>query len=211
MAIKMRGNLNFSNYKKIDRTQIRYKNVLDYLLRDQIKILNKDLSYRNILQDGKLRRKSLFDVVFTIRPTELSKEYTLLLVYKEESVPIIYVLSPNLQEESNGIKIPHLYCQKTLRLCLYYPNNKEFLLDDYIAEQVIPWIKLWLYNYEVWLYTKKWLGGGIHPGDEQDTEAKQKIKKKKNSKLKKCVNHNDYLSIANNIYFAKKKAINEMV
>jgi hypothetical protein len=206
----MFSSINFANEKKIDRTPIRYKNFLNYLLTDEIKMLGHEIFYSNIFQEGRLRRKALFYIVFEIQPTPSSNVYTLLLVYKERGIPYIYILNPNLQEESNGLTIPHLYDQKRLRLCLYYPNYNEFESNDYIAEQIIPWIKLWLFHYEVWLYTKEWLGGGIHPGDEKDTEAKQQIKKKKQFKSKKYIDENEYISIANNIYFEVKKALNEV-
>ena len=206
----MFSNVNFANEKKIDRTSIRYKFFLDYLMADEIKTLSHEIFYSNIFQEGRLRRKALFYVVFEIQPTPLSKVYTLLLVYKERGIPYVYVLSPNLKQESGILTIPHLYDSNKLRLCLYYPSYNEFKSNDYIGEQVVPWIKLWLYHYEVWLYTEEWLGGGIHPGDGKDTEAKQKIKKKKQSKLKKHIDENEYISIANNIYFEVKKALNEI-
>lgn len=204
----MFSNINFANEKKIDRTPIRYKNFLDYLMSDEIRILGHEIFYSNIFQEGRLRKKALFYVVFEIRPTPLSKVYTLLLVYKEKGIPYIYILNPNLQEESNGLIIPHLYDQKRLRLCLYYSNYNEFESNDYIAEQIIPWIKLWLFHYEVWLYTKEWLGGGIHPNDERDIEAKEKNKKP--TKTKKHLNKNEYIFVANNIYFELKKALYEI-
>lgn len=206
----MFSNINFVNEKKIDRTPIRYKKFLNYLMSDEIKILQHEIFYSNIFQEGRLKRKALFYVVFEIRPTQSSKIYTLLLVYKERGIPYIYILNPNLREESNGLIIPHLYDQKRLRLCLYYPNYSEFESNDYIAEQIIPWIKLWLFHYEVWLYTKEWLGGGIHVGDEKDIEANQKRKKKKETKSKKYIDENEYISIGNNIYFEVKKALNEV-
>jgi len=201
---------NFANEKKIDRTPIRYKYFLDYLKTDNIKILDNQIFYEEFLQEGKKRNKRLFYIVFETRPTPSSKMYTLLLVYKEKGIPHIYVLNPKLQEESGEFNIPHLYDQKKLRLCLYYPNYNEYSFNDYIAEQIIPWTKLWLFHYEVWLYTKEWLGGGIHPGDEKDTEAKQKIKKKKHSRPKRNIDENEYIAIANNIYFKVKKALNEV-
>lgn len=206
----MFSSINFANEKKIDRTPIRYKNFLEYLIVDEIKIISHQIFYSNIFQDGRLRRKLLFYVVFKIQPTPSSKEYTLLVVYKERGIPYIYILNPNLQEESNRLEIPHLYDQKRLRLCLYYPNYNEFESNDYIAEQIVPWIKLWLFHYEVWLYTKEWLGGGIHVNDEKDIEANQKRKKKKETKSKKHINENEYISIGNNIYFEVKKALNEV-
>ena len=206
----MFSSINFANKKKVDKTPLRYRKFLEYLKTDEIKILENKFSYLDIQQEGRLRRKALFYVVFEIQPTPLSKVYTLLLVYKERGIPYVYVLSPNLQQESGILTIPHLYDSNKLRLCLYYPSYNEFESNDYIAEQVVPWIKLWLYHYEVWLYTKEWLGGGIHPGDEKDTEAKEKIRKKKQSKSKKYIDENEYISIANNIYFEVKKALNDV-
>ncbi len=212
-------NVNYVNEKKIDKTPLRCKNFMEYLVKDNIKVLANNIFSTKVYQDGKLKRKSIFYIMFEIQPTSSSMTYTLLFVYKERGTPYIYVLNPNLYEFcEKGIKIPHLYDHKRLRLCLYYPAYSEYEGNDYIAEQIIPWTKLWLYHYEVWLYTKEWLGGGIHPGDEKDINVKEKQEKKrvltsfKNKKTKqmKKTNEYSYLSISNNIYFEAKKALNEV-
>lgn len=33
----------------------------------------------------------------------------------------------------------------------------------YLNATIIPWTSEWLFNYEVWLATGEWRGGGMHP------------------------------------------------
>lgn len=203
---------NFINEKKIDRTPIRYKNIINYLEKENTDILEHKIFSSKVFEEGRLKKKTLFYIVFNLQPTTSSIFYTLLLVYKERGIPYIYVVSPNLNSINNDkSKIPHLYDYKRFRLCLYYPYYDEYKQNDYIAEQVIPWTKLWLFHYELWLCTKEWFGGGIHPGDDEDIEVRGKLPKKKfgEQSKKKMKNINEFESIANNIYIKVKKALNE--
>jgi len=95
------------------------------------------------------------------RPTPRSLNYSFKLEYSIKGGPRVYILSPPLIRNGKNEKIPHMYEQK--RLCLYFPKYQEFTSRKYLAETIIPWISLWLYYYETWHQTGKWLGGGIHP------------------------------------------------
>lgn len=97
----------------------------------------------------------------SIQPTERSVVYCIKIRYQMNGVPQIYVLSPPLQKNEKGEDIPHMYSQK--RLCLYRPKYGEFKHSDLICDTIIPWTSLWLYHYEIWHITGKWLGGGDHP------------------------------------------------
>jgi hypothetical protein len=70
-----------------------------------------------------------------------------------------------------------MYFQK--HLCLYQPKYREFRSSDFISDTIIPWISLWLYYYEKWHVTGKWLGGGEHPN----------LKKKKKYRLRSRLNY----------------------
>ena len=38
-----------------------------------------------------------------------------------------------------------------------------------LAKTTVPWASRWLYYYELWLVTGKWLGGGIaHSTNDKD-------------------------------------------
>lgn len=97
-----------------------------------------------------------------LSPTPLSQEYIIEVVYKVGLSPKIYVKEPQLIIPA-GKKLPHVYCQKEKRLCLYYPRGKsEWNESMSLARTILPWASEWLFYYEIWLSTGEWLGGGIH-------------------------------------------------
>ncbi len=96
-----------------------------------------------------------------IKPTARSQIYEVEIGYCYKKPPDIRVLSPSLIKNFQGAEIPHVYPGN--RLCLYQPKYHEFKYTDTIAQTIIPWTSLWLYYYELWHITGKWLGGGEHP------------------------------------------------
>lgn len=96
-----------------------------------------------------------------VKPTNLSISYLIKISYRFGKQPEVEVLSPKLKENSKGEKIPHIYPQK--KLCLFYPKFDEWTNYHLISETIIPWTSLWLFYYERWHISGKWLGGGIHP------------------------------------------------
>ena len=90
--------------------------------------------------------------------------------------PQVLVRSPVLERhpEYDEGPIPHVYLNKSEPdyplLCLFDPDVPEWTIEDLIAETTVPWTERWLVNYEFWLATGVWRGGGRHV--EHD-EAKQ--------------------------------------
>lgn len=95
-----------------------------------------------------------------IQPTTASMTYTVRVEYELGKPPAVFVESPAL-ERREGEKIPHLYSEE--RLCLYLPGAGEWKSDLPIATTIILWTYVWLYHYEVWHVTGRWLGGGHEP------------------------------------------------
>lgn len=94
----------------------------------------------------------------TLQPRQFSQRYRVLVRYKLSSYPTVKIVSPAL-----AAKAPHLW--KDGSLCLYYPKEKPWQKDMLIAKTIIPWTALWLYYYELWLDTGKWLGPSSHARD----------------------------------------------
>jgi hypothetical protein len=121
--------------------------------------------FSRVLESGKLI------LTGSIKPTPLSVSYEIKIMYEKKGTPKVWVTSPKL-ERYNNEKIPHMYNQK--RLCLFYPKAKEWNRTMWISQTIIPWTSLWLYYYEIWLITGKWLGGGIHisprEGEKEDVQ-----------------------------------------
>lgn len=86
-----------------------------------------------------------------LQPTPESEIYTIKIVYNNHSLPDVFVLNPNLLDSA-----PHTYPDKSL--CLYYPRDKSYNFDSFIAETIIPWTAEWLYFYEGWVNEGIWWG-----------------------------------------------------
>lgn len=98
-----------------------------------------------------------------IKPTSRSETYTVDIEYfiiKKKPLIQVKILNPNLKKNEKEEEIPHMYSQESL--CLFMPKYNEFKKTDLISDTIIPWTSLWLYYYEVWHTTGKWLGGGLH-------------------------------------------------
>lgn len=96
----------------------------------------------------------------TLQPRPFSQKYRVAVYYKLSSFPTVRVICPALVP-----KAPHLWKDGTL--CLYYPQEKQWRRDMLIATTIIPWTALWLYYYELWLDTGKWLGPSSHAFDSK--------------------------------------------
>ena len=133
-----------------------------------IKIRNKSISEQAAAMKVKYPQ---FTTTFThqfmkvegdLQPTARSLSYHFVLKYNlVNDIPTTRIISPVLIKNSTGEEIPHLYPGENL--CLYRPKYSEFSRSDFICDTIIPWTSLWLYYYEVWHTTDKWLGGGEHP------------------------------------------------
>lgn len=106
----------------------------------------------------------------SLQPTARSEKYDFVLEYKLSGPPKIKIISPNLIKNSRGENIPHMYNQKYL--CLYRPLYREFKNSDFLCNTIIPWASLWLYYYELWHLTGKWLGGGEHPKNSKSEKKR---------------------------------------
>ena len=107
-------------------------------------------------------RRDCFTVFIKLKPTEESLTYTVKMrCYVGASKVNIYVVNPMIKRHLEGELVPHMY--KDGALCLYYPKQKEWSIEDDWTETLIPWISLWLFYFEIWKETGEWLGGGKHP------------------------------------------------
>jgi hypothetical protein len=68
--------------------------------------------------------------------------------------------------------IPHVYWNEDELwfpyLCLFDPGVPEWTASDLLADTTIPWTERWLINYEFWLATGRWEGGGRHVKTQSD-------------------------------------------
>ena len=85
----------------------------------------------------------------------------------DKNKPEVYLINQGIMKSEED-KVPHCYKRyykdeknEFVKICLYYPKYKEWTKDMYISDTIIPWAIEWLYYYECWRLTGKWLGGGI--------------------------------------------------
>jgi hypothetical protein len=106
----------------------------------------------------------------TLQPTAVSEEYRVRLVYTRTKGIEVFVLSPKLELSEGTRKLPHVYSTEQQKLCLYFPDGKEWNKSKYISQTIIPWISEWLYFYELWVPAGQWYGGGTthDPKPEKD-------------------------------------------
>lgn len=92
-----------------------------------------------------------------LQPTPLSRSYRVQVTYSNGRVPRVRVLDE--LESRDDASLPHIYSDGTL--CLHQVD--EWTPDMLIVDTTIPWTSEWLINYEIWLPTGDWHGGGEWP------------------------------------------------
>lgn len=90
-----------------------------------------------------------------IKPTPLSRIYTVKINYTLGSRPAVLVLEPEL-EARPGEKLPHVF--KGDRLCLFEKLYVEWSGAMLVADSIVPWSSAWLAYYEIWKATGFWSG-----------------------------------------------------
>lgn len=78
--------------------------------------------------------------------------YTVSITYRGDLKPLVRIIKPELVE-----KPVHFY-QDSKSLCLYHPKDYNWSGGKLIAKDIVSWTAGWIYFYEVWLETGKWLG-----------------------------------------------------
>jgi len=86
-----------------------------------------------------------------LQPLEGGTIYQVRITLGSEGSPRVFVVSPKLNPRP-----PHLY--RNGSLCLYYPDDRSWTPDKFIADTIVPWTAEWLYFHEFWIDTGKWLG-----------------------------------------------------
>jgi hypothetical protein len=94
------------------------------------------------------------------RPIKACATYLVRIEALSGQRPRVRVLEPKLQIPPERYQETHCFSDGSL--CLHL--HEQWTPDKYVADTIVPWIPLWLINYEYWLATDQWLGGGQHPG-----------------------------------------------
>lgn len=94
----------------------------------------------------------------TIRPTPCSRDYEVVIVYRQGRYPHVTVLDPPL-EPGPGDTLPHTYRDGSL--CLHLKSEWDSSMP--IADTIVSWAAEWLAHYELWKVRGRWYGDE-HPG-----------------------------------------------
>jgi hypothetical protein len=84
-----------------------------------------------------------------LKPRQNSPTYIVSIKYRCLERPKVYVLHPTLHSNA-----PHTYADGSL--CLYFPDDKSWDDQKFLANTILPWAAEWLYFYELWLATGQW-------------------------------------------------------
>ncbi len=107
-------------------------------------------------------------------PSALSNTYRLKISYTLGAAPKVFIVSPKPLPLAEGAKrLPHTYIFKDgkQQLCLYLPWSGEWRSSMVIANTIVHWAVEWMYYYEIWVSTGKWMGGGHGNWDVEKTET----------------------------------------
>lgn len=88
-----------------------------------------------------------------LQPCDLSRSYTVQIIYTRGLYPAVRVVAPMLKATENGF-LPHTYDNGTL--CLH--DAGQWNATMLIVDTIVPWTAEWLLHYEIWLATGEWFG-----------------------------------------------------
>lgn len=96
----------------------------------------------------------------SLQPTQESLSYPIRIIHNPGLPPKVVVPEYEFDRECR-----HLYGDGSF--CLYWPRQWWWTPGESLARTLIPWAAFWLYFYELWETTGRWLGPssphGIRP------------------------------------------------
>ena len=139
-------------------------------MQETLSMAKNKLRYTPVQQLGMLKTRyggegkpthNGFVWICAFTPTPLSDTYRLKIEYQMGYYPKSYIVSPKPLALAEGAKrLPHTYDTIKQRLCLFKPDFREWTSSMPIAETIVHWAVMWMFFYESWVFTGKWLGGG---------------------------------------------------
>jgi hypothetical protein len=101
-----------------------------------------------------------------IHPHTLAHTYRCRLEYRLGDYPQMCCLEPPLSVLAMGRYLPHVYTRtEPVHICLFMHRHECWREDMILANVVVPLAYYWLANFEEWLFSGIWRGGGTHPID----------------------------------------------
>lgn len=95
----------------------------------------------------------------SFKPNDACAKYLVRIEALSGQRPRVYVIEPDLRIPRERYHETHCFSDGSL--CLHL--HEEWTPDQFVADTIVRWIPVWLINYEYWLATGEWHGGGEHP------------------------------------------------
>ncbi len=136
----------------------------------EISLVVQELTIKHLFPDSTIKRSANKSLIWVgqLRPTPLSKLYSIKIKLEKGKVEVFVIEPVKLERYPGKTLLPHVYSTPKQKLCLYFPDGKEWNKGKLLVDTIIPWASEWLYFYEIWLITGNWFGGGT----EHDFEKK---------------------------------------
>jgi hypothetical protein len=93
------------------------------------------------------------------KPSDACAKYLVRIEALSGQRPRVNVIDPPLRIVPEQYRETHRFSDGSL--CLHL--REQWTPDMSIADTIVSWIPVWLINYEYWLATGTWFGGGQHP------------------------------------------------
>lgn len=96
---------------------------------------------------GRLVRGRELQFRFSISPSAFGRTYSCLLRMRPDSrAPDMFVVRPDLEVLAAGDAIPHVYQHDGpgVKLCLWWPKQREWVPQLKLSQTYIPWTAEWL-------------------------------------------------------------------
>ena len=111
------------------------------------------------------------------KPSPLSNTYRLKITYNEGGLPKAFIQSPKpLPLPEGADTLPHVYnyCDGKQQLCLFLPQSVDWRRSMSIENTIVHWAVQWMFYYEMWHISGKWMGGGHGNWDAEIGKDKAK-------------------------------------
>jgi hypothetical protein len=92
-----------------------------------------------------------------VRRNEACATYRVRIEALSGKRPRVHVVDPELRIPPENRLETH--CFHDGSLCLHL--HEQWTPDRFMADTIVPWISVWLINYEYWLATGQWHGEGF--------------------------------------------------
>jgi hypothetical protein len=130
---------------------------------NRISLIMQEKYLEKMFPDSKIRRtrEDSLTWVHSIQSSPIGGTYKVKLEYVRHVGLSFFVLEPKPLALAKGkTTLPHVYSTANQKLCLFYPDGRQWNVGMLYTATIIPWAYEWLCHYELWVGSGEWQGGG---------------------------------------------------